>query len=288
VTDLAALGEVGPCSPGGEPSDCLAGDGRDLCVVPDPEIVVLCPEPEISVVYHDVAPRPGPGRSSGLRRERLEVVRSDPAPLGARPRWERAAKRVLDVVLALVLIILTLPIMVVVALAVFVSDPGPVIFRQERVGRGGAPFRIAKFRTMIVGAEEHLRSDPVLYRRYLENDHKLPPALDPRITRAGHLLRATSLDELPQLFNVLAGSMSLVGPRPVIGTELGHYGHKVSTVLSVRPGMTGVWQVSGRCHIGYPERAELDLTYASAWSVGQDLRILAQTAGIVARRTGAG
>ena len=206
----------------------------------------------------------------------------------ARARVQTGAKRTLDIVGALVLIVLTLPTMLLVAAAVFITDPGPVVFRQRRLARDGGSFRIWKFRTMVVDAEERLHGDPALYRQYLENHHKLPAHIDPRITRVGRLLRSTSLDELPQLFNVLAGSMSLVGPRPVLRSELLNYGAGAEQLLSVRPGMTGLWQVSGRSRVGYPERAEIDLDYASRWTIGMDIGILLRTVVTVGRRTGAG
>jgi lipopolysaccharide/colanic/teichoic acid biosynthesis glycosyltransferase len=166
-------------------------------------------------------------------------------------------------------------------------DPGPVLFRQVRAGRRGRPFRITKFRTMVVDAEERLRGDPALLASYLAGGNKLRPAQDTRVTRLGRVLRATSLDELPQLFNVLAGSMSLVGPRPVLYSELCHYGTGAALVLAVRPGITGPWQVGGRSSVGRTERVRLDEAYASRWSIGGDLRILARTVVAVARRDGA-
>jgi lipopolysaccharide/colanic/teichoic acid biosynthesis glycosyltransferase len=210
------------------------------------------------------------------------------APSQVQPRVRVAAKRAYDIVGALVLILLTLPTMLIVALAIFVTDPGPVLFRQTRLARDGKPFRIRKFRTMVTDAEDRLHRDPVLYRQYLDNHHKLPADVDPRITRVGRLLRSTSLDELPQLFNVLGGSMSLVGPRPVVRSELVNYGADADMLLSVRPGMTGLWQVRGRSSIGYPERAGIDLEYASSWTMGLDISILLRTVTAVARRTGAG
>jgi exopolysaccharide production protein ExoY len=199
----------------------------------------------------------------------------------------RVVKRAIDVVLGLALITLSLPVMVIVAAILLSTDPGPILFRQNRMGRGGKPFKIWKFRTMAVGAEEQLNADPALYEWYVDSHHKLPAALDHRINRVGRTLRLTSLDELPQLFNVVGGSMSLVGPRPVTTPELAYYGQDVATVLSVRPGMSGPWQVSGRNLIGYPERARIDITYATTFTISMDARILVQTVGAVIRRNGA-
>ncbi len=219
----------------------------------------------------------------------MTVIIAAPAVAVARERpvLARAAKRLLDLVVAIVLLLVLLPLMAVIAAAVFVSDPGPVLFRQERVGRFGRTFRITKFRTMVTDAESRLWNDPALLERYIAKDHKLEPDEDPRVTRIGRVLRSTSLDELPQLLNVLAGSMSLVGPRPVLASEVPHYGDRVDQVLSVRPGMTGLWQVSGRSNVGRPERVELDHVYAGDWSIAGDIGILARTIVVVATRVGA-
>ena len=193
----------------------------------------------------------------------------------------------LDIALATLAIAVLAAPMLLIALAIVIWDPGPVLFRQVRAGRRGQPFRIAKFRTMVVDAEKRLADDPVLLASYLAGDNKLRPAQETRVTRIGRLLRATSLDELPQLFNVLAGSMSLVGPRPVLYSELRYYGTRTGRVLAVRPGITGPWQVSGRSSVGRAERVEMDEAYASWWSIAGDLSILARTIVAVGRRDGA-
>jgi lipopolysaccharide/colanic/teichoic acid biosynthesis glycosyltransferase len=144
-----------------------------------------------------------------------------------------------------------------------------------------------KFRSMRVDAEDVLTADTELYERFLRNGCKLPEGEDPRITRVGRFMRRTSLDELPQLLNVVLGDMSLVGPRPLVGPELANYGEGVPTLLSVRPGMTGRWQVSGRSAIAFPERAEMDLEYVRNWSFLGDLWILVLTPAAVLLRTGA-
>ena len=136
-------------------------------------------------------------------------------------------------------------------------------------------------------AEEVLRNDPFLSRRYVENDYKLPPEEDPRVTRVGRFLRRTSLDELPQLFNVLLGDMSLVGPRPVVPDEIAHYGAETRVFQAVKPGLTGHWQVSGRSDVVYPERAQLDIDYINNWGLARDLKILAGTVSAVLQRRGA-
>ena len=196
-------------------------------------------------------------------------------------------KRVLDVVGASVALVFFAPLLLAVAIAVRLDSPGPVLFRQRRPGLGGRPFDMYKFRSMRADAEQVLRGDPELYERFLANGCKLSPAEDPRISRLGALLRSTSLDELPQLVNVLRGEMSLVGPRPVVGPELEQFGEHAPLVLCVKPGMTGSWQVKGRSTVGPGGRAELDVEYIRGWSIAVDLKILALTIPAVLRRTGA-
>jgi lipopolysaccharide/colanic/teichoic acid biosynthesis glycosyltransferase len=175
----------------------------------------------------------------------------------------------------------------VLAIAVRVDSAGPALFTQQRVGRRGRTFRCYKLRTMCTDAEARLCADRTLRESYVANGYKLPVDCDPRVTRFGRLLRATSLDELPQLWNVLRGDMSLVGPRPVVGAELSHYGAARDLLLSVRPGITGAWAVQGRSSVNYPERADIELAYARSWTVAEDLRILWRTIGVVLEREGA-
>ncbi|WJQ12423.1 sugar transferase [Geobacillus stearothermophilus] len=171
-------------------------------------------------------------------------------------------KRIIDIIGALVGLILTSPLFVIISIFYLFGDSkGPIFFKQVRIGKNGRKFYIYKFRSMIVNAEEKLKADKELYQKYLKNNYKLEPHEDPRITKLGRFLRATSLDEIPQLINVLKGEMSLVGPRPVVKEELEEYGVKVNEFLSVKPGLTGYWQVSGRSEVGYPERVDLELYY---------------------------
>src|SRR5205085_5846839 len=181
-----------------------------------------------------------------------------------------ALKRTIDIVLASLLLLLVAPLLASVAIAIRLESRGPILFSQARPGLGGKRFSMLKFRTMRPDAEQILHADPQLLKRFLDNDCKLPPDEDPRVSRVGAVLRRTSLDELPQLFNVLRGDMSLIGPRPVVGPELDHYGEWMSVVLGVRPGMTGYWQVAGRSAIAYPERAHMDIFYVTRWSLGLD------------------
>ncbi|HEX2576651.1 MAG TPA: sugar transferase [Aquihabitans sp.] len=198
----------------------------------------------------------------------------------------RVAKAAIDRGFALVALVALAPLLVVVALLVKRSSPGPVLFRQERIGRDGRLIPVLKFRTMVVDAEERLRRDG-LWDRYVDAGYKLPADEDCRITRTGRLLRRTSLDELPQFLNVLRGEMSLVGPRPIVPSELACYGELAACYLGVRPGITGLWQVTGRSSIAFPERAHLDAEYFDRRSLGLDLRILARTPLVVLRCTGA-
>jgi exopolysaccharide production protein ExoY len=205
----------------------------------------------------------------------------------ARPAF-RAWKRSVDLVVSGVALILLAPVMVLIAAALLVFDGRPIFYRQFRVGRARRAFKIVKFRTMRVGAEAELHAHPALHARYISNGYKLRQAEDPRITRFGRFLRRTSLDELPQLFNVLIGQMSLVGPRPLLDTELERvYGAEGSFYEAVRPGMTGVWQVRGRAVRNGEPRKQLELDYICNWSPMVDVRVLAATPRAVLSRQGA-
>jgi exopolysaccharide production protein ExoY len=197
-------------------------------------------------------------------------------------------KRTLDVIGALFGLILTLPIFLVISIFYFFGElKGPIFFKQERVGQYGKTFYIYKFRSMVVNAEEKLKADKKLYKKYVQNGYKLEPHEDPRITKFGAFLRKTSLDELPQLINVLKGEMSLVGPRPVVVEELQEYKDRKDEFLSVKPGVTGYWQVSGRSNIGYPERVDLELYYVYNQSFLFDLKIIIKTFWVVLLKKGA-
>lgn len=219
----------------------------------------------------------------------------DALPPGTRLGWvarvgSAGTKRAMDVVLSLVALLVVLPVLLVILAAVRLSSPGPALFRQERLGRAGRTFTCLKFRTMHADAgarlERVLEADQEL-RQEWEATQKLKR--DPRVTRVGALLRRTSLDELPQLLNIVRGDMSLVGPRPIVEPERQRYGAAMSAVLSVRPGLTGLWQVSGRNDTTYRERVSLDLRYVETRSLGLDLLICLRTARqmILVRRNGA-
>jgi lipopolysaccharide/colanic/teichoic acid biosynthesis glycosyltransferase len=197
-----------------------------------------------------------------------------------------ATKRALDVVGSLVALVVTHPLWIAVALLVRGTSRGPVLFRQSRVGRDGRTFMVLKFRSMCTDAEARLREGG-LYDTYVATGYKLPVAEEFRVTRIGRLIRKTSIDELPQLINVLAGHMSLVGPRPVVPSELDCYGDLAHCYLGVRPGITGMWQVNGRSDVRFPERAHLDRDYFHRRSLRVDLGILLRTPRAVLRGNGA-
>jgi exopolysaccharide production protein ExoY len=187
-------------------------------------------------------------------------------------------KRILDVVLSAVALFLLAPLLVVIVGLIWLTAGRPIFFAHTRVGRNGRPFRCLKFCTMMPNADEVLA-------RYLagnaeaQNEWKATRKLanDPRVTAFGKLLRKSSLDELPQLINVIRGDMSCVGPRPVVENELDHYGSVKAEYLSARPGMTGLWQVSGRSSLSYETRVALDGRYVRNWSLWADAKILVQT-----------
>ena len=203
------------------------------------------------------------------------------------PAATSRAKRALDIALIVLASPLVLPLGIVIALVVMATSRGSVLFGQERVGLGGRQFKMYKFRTMHREAEQLLAQDPHLWNEYVTNGFKLPAELDRRVTKVGRFLRRSSLDELPQVLNVLLGTMSLVGPRPVVPAELDNYGDRRDVYMSVRPGVTGAWQVKGRSNIDYPQRVDVDEEYVRDWSFGLDLKILARTPRAVLSARGA-
>jgi Undecaprenyl-phosphate galactose phosphotransferase WbaP len=202
--------------------------------------------------------------------------------------WERILKRTLDLFLGSFLTLAALPIMLLIAVAIKLDSRGPLFYGHKRIGADGRVFMCWKFRTMVQDADQilhdYLNRHPAQKREW-EVSQKLKR--DPRITRVGRLLRKFSLDELPQLWNVFKGEMSLVGPRPIVDAETSHYKEALRLYESVRPGITGLWQVSGRNDVGYNTRVELDSYYVRNWSVWMDLYILARTPIAVFSRDGA-
>jgi Undecaprenyl-phosphate galactose phosphotransferase WbaP len=203
-------------------------------------------------------------------------------------RRERILKRILDLALVIVLVVVALPLLFLISLLVWLDSPGKVFYTHKRVGIGGRDIKVWKFRTMVPNAEqvlnEYLNSHPEL-RSEWEATHKLKD--DPRVTRIGRILRKLSLDELPQIWNVLKGEMSLVGPRPIVTEEIKRYGQGYKLYQRVRPGLTGLWQVSGRNDVSYETRVRFDKYYVRNWSIWLDIYILLRTIWVVLRSDGA-
>ena len=210
----------------------------------------------------------------------IKATADFPAAKALVPGWQLRAKRVFDVSFALLLILLLIPMMLIAALMIRLDSRGPVFFRQRRLGQDMKMFTVLKFRTMRVESSDEL------HQRFVAELARGGSAAaaglkklteDPRVTRIGRVLRAASVDELPQLFNVVTGDMSLVGPRPALEYELEHYSQEHFDRFKVRPGLTGLWQVSGRSSLGFTEMLELDAMYANDANLAADLKILART-----------
>jgi Undecaprenyl-phosphate galactose phosphotransferase WbaP len=202
--------------------------------------------------------------------------------------WQRAFKRLVDIGLVLFGGLVISPVLLLVALLVRLTSPGSIFYAQERIGEGGRRFKVWKYRTMTQDADKalatYLKNHPELQAEW-EASFKLKD--DPRITPIGGFLRKFSVDELPQLWNVLKGEMSLVGPRPIVDAEVGRYNGTFHLYTRVKPGITGMWQVSGRSDIRYGDRVRLDEYYVRNWSFWLDIYILARTVGTVLSRRGA-
>lgn len=226
---------------------------------------------------------PTPIAAEGLLPERGAVGRA-PVAAPSLP-WSKVA---FDRLAGLAGLVFFAPVLLAIAALIWFTEGGPVLFGHERIGQGGRRFRCLKFRTMAVDADRMLReilaSDPAA-RAEWQAQHKL--SRDPRVSRLGALLRRTSLDELPQFWNVLRGEMSMVGPRPVVADELVHYGVHLAEYLAGPPGLTGLWQVSGRSNTTYAERVALDVEYVRSRSFARDLGIIVKTALVVLKRDGA-
>lgn len=230
-------------------------------------------------------------RARSINRGSSAIAEADIVPFPARPSIQYPSnsivKRTIDVIGGVLLLIALLPVMLSLALIVK-RDGGPILFRHKRIGANGKSFSCLKFRTMCPDAEQRLQkllAESPEARAEWERDFKLKE--DPRVTPFGNLMRQTSLDELPQLFNVIRGEMSLVGPRPIVTAEAARYGAAFRDYLGCRPGLTGLWQVSGRNDLDYDSRVQLDARYAREWSLVRDVAILLRTVGVVFGRTGA-
>lgn len=197
----------------------------------------------------------------------------------------RVIKRILNLLCSFVGVIVLSPFFLIISLLIKVTSKGPVFFVHERVGFNGKKFKLIKFRTMVNNAEEMIASFSPEQKKEWEENYKLKD--DPRITKIGKFLRRTSLDELPQLINILKGDMSIVGPRPVVDEELNWYGDKKDKLLSVKPGLTGWWAVNGRSNVPYPERCDLELYYVDHISFSLDAKIILKTLGAIIKKDGA-
>ncbi|MBI2930163.1 MAG: sugar transferase [Planctomycetes bacterium] len=244
-------------------------------------VISLCESVGIEVRLHGTLFNPKIARDSVDQLSRVPVVRYSSV---RQDRWGAALKRLMDVCLAGVALVLLAPLFGVLALLIKLSSRGSVFFRQERCGLHGRRFTMLKFRSMVADAEAQLDK---LRARNEVSGPVFKMWKDPRVTRLGRFLRKYSLDELPQLMNVMAGDMSLVGPRPPIPSEVERYTWDQRRRLSVRPGITGLWQVSGRSALGFDEWVRLDLEYIDHWSIGLDLRILCRTVRVVCLAEGA-
>ena len=218
----------------------------------------------------------------------FEVILQEPSSLPAveiirnQSRYGRTLKRIGDIIFSLLVLTLGSPIFILIGILVKLSSPGAVFYIQKRVGRNYREFGCIKFRTMHKDADNllpNLLEKYPLMRKEFEKDFKLRQ--DPRITKLGRFLRRSSLDELPQFFNVLKGEMSVVGPRPIVSNEINKYSLFMEEVISVRPGLTGLWQVSGRNNLSYKKRVELDLVYARNRNFLLDLEIIILTLGVL-------
>ncbi|WP_373529648.1 sugar transferase [Nostoc sp.] len=216
------------------------------------------------------------------RGQKTKTPRVKPKSLSFQGLNGEFAKRLFDIVFSLSVLILFFPVYLILALLIAFSSDGPIFYIQERVGKNYKPFNCIKFRTMVSNADEILvqmmETSPQL-RQEFESSFKLKQ--DPRITKIGRFLRITSLDEFPQFWNVLKGDMSVVGPRPLVAEELPKYGCHIDEILKIRPGITGLWQVSGRNDIPYPRRVQIDLHYVKCRNFWLDLWIILKTVDVV-------
>jgi exopolysaccharide biosynthesis polyprenyl glycosylphosphotransferase len=194
-------------------------------------------------------------------------------------------KRFFDILLSIIALTLCIPIFIAIALAIKLDSKGPVFFIHKRIGKNRKPINIYKFRTMVDHADKMIQNFTPEQQKEYQRNFKLDK--DPRITKIGKFLRASSLDELPQLINILFGDISIVGPRPVVKKELKKYGQNVERLLSVKPGLTGYWQIHGRSNTTYQQRVEMDMKYIRNRSLWMDFKIILHTVPAVLKRNGA-
>ncbi len=197
-------------------------------------------------------------------------------------KFYKLFKNIFDLLFSLLFLITFMPLFIIISLLIKLSSRGPIFFIQKRIGKNNIPFKCIKFRTMYPEAKdilENLLMKDSLMKKEFKETHKIKN--DPRITTIGKILRKTSLDELPQFINVLRGEMSIIGPRPIVKEEKEKYGKDFKKVFSIKPGISGLWQVSGRNNLTYKRRVKLDLIYAENYNLLMDLRILLRTFGVI-------
>jgi len=197
----------------------------------------------------------------------------------------RSIKRCFDVISASIAIVLLSPLFIVIAVLVKLDSDGNIFFAHERLGENGKKIKVYKFRTMLTNAQQILNDMPVEMKREFEENFKFEN--DPRVTKLGKFLRESSLDELPQLINIIKGEMSVVGPRPIVAREIIKYGRYMDKLLTIKPGLTGNWQVSGRSDTTYEERVKFDMDYIDTRSFLRDIVIILKTVGVVIKKVGA-
>ncbi|MGH2641649.1 MAG: sugar transferase [Actinomycetota bacterium] len=246
-------------------------------------VVLDLSEPTRPLVIDLVRPEVTPPDVPSYRREPVEFL-GRVGMLAARP-WQRATKRIIDIVGSLSILVVFSPLMLVIAMAILLTSPGPVIYAQRRIGKDGHPFTMWKFRSMVDGAHG------IRHRVAHDNRHTVGPVFkiqnDPRITPIGRVIRRFSLDEFPQLLNVLVGDMSLVGPRPALPEEYALCDEHIRQRTLVPPGLTCIWQVSGRSDVDFLRWVDMDLAYIRTWSLRLDLKLLLITIPAVVRGRGA-
>lgn len=224
-----------------------------------------------------------------MQRMQTEVINEKiDAELGKNMKTYRMydfVKRLADFIIAGVAIIILLPAFFIIGLLIKIDSRGPAVFSHERIGKYGKKIKVYKFRSMVINAEEVLKNFSPEQKKEFEKNFKLEN--DPRITRMGNFLRKTSLDELPQLFNIFRGDMSIVGPRPIITKEIDKYGEYAEKLFSVKPGLTGYWQANGRSDTSYAERVQMDMFYIDNRSLGLDIKIIFKTMISVIKKEGA-
>lgn len=220
-----------------------------------------------------------------LDEQQLVVEKIDECVEKSKVKTYDFVKRIIDIIISSIGLIICLPIFIIIALLIKIDSKGPVFFKHKRIGKHGKKLEIYKFRTMIDNAEEAMKYFTEEQKKEFKENFKLEN--DPRVTRVGKILRKTSLDELPQIINILKGEMSIIGPRPIVKNELEKYGKNQERFLSVAPGLTGYWAANGRSDVSYEERMALELYYVDNRSLLLDLKIFLKTIGSVLRGRGA-